>query len=69
MSDVVFCLWRHSRKHEALTQCYLTKALNCPNSISSHLKLCLAAAIHNFKWVKIAHVCLIWDQAFANIDV
>ena len=30
-------------------------------SIFTHLKLCLASATHNFKWVKITHVCLIWD--------
>ena len=22
-----------------------------------------------FKWVKITHICLIWGQAFANLDV
>ena len=27
--------------------------------------LCLAAATHNFKTLKISHICLIWDQAFA----
>ena len=25
--------------------------------IFTHLKLCLATAIHNFKWVKITHIC------------
>ena len=30
------------------------------------MKLCLAIATHNFKWVKITRICLIWDQAFAN---
>ena len=35
-----------------------------------NLKLCLASATHNFKWVKIAHICLIWDQTlFINCDV
>ena len=35
-----------------------------------HLKLCLATAIHNFKWVKITHdICLIWDQTFENLHV
>ena len=38
-------------------------------SIFTHLKLCLATAIHNFKWVKITHIFLIWDQRFANLDV
>ena len=23
----------------------------------------------NFKWVKITHICLIWDNTVANIDV
>ena len=34
--------------------------------IFTHLKLCLANAIHNFKWPKIADICLIWDQTFAS---
>ena len=37
--------------------------------IFTHLKLCLAAASHNFKWLKITHICLISEQTFANIDV
>ena len=28
---------------------------------STILKLCLATAIHNFKWVNITHIRLIWD--------
>ena len=32
--------------------------------IYSHMKLCLATATHNFKWVFV-----ILDQTFANIDV
>ena len=39
------------------------------NLIFIHLKLCLATASHNFKWVKITHICLIWDETFANLDV
>ena len=27
----------------------------------------MATANHNFKWMKNAHVCLIWDQIFAGI--
>ena len=27
----------------------------------THLKLCLAGASHNFKWVKITDFCLIWN--------
>ena len=37
--------------------------------ISTHLKLCLATATHNFKWVKITYICLICNDAFANHDV
>ena len=37
--------------------------------ISTHLKLCLATATHNFKWVKITNIWFIWDQTFANVDV
>ena len=37
--------------------------------IFTHLKFCLATATHNFKCVKIMHICLIWDQTFANIIV
>ena len=29
-----------------------------------HLKLCLATATHNFKWLKITHICLIWHKIF-----
>ena len=28
-----------------------------------------ATAIHNLKWLKITHICLIWNHTFANIDV
>ena len=38
-------------------------------SIFTHLKLCVATATHNFKWAKITHICLFWDQQFANLDV
>ena len=33
--------------------------------IFTHVKLCLATAIHNFTWVKITRICSIWDQTFA----
>ena len=36
--------------------------------IFTHLKLCLATAIHNLKWVKNTHTRLIWDISFANPD-
>ena len=35
----------------------------------THLKLCLATATHNFKWVKITDICLNWDQTFAKFDL
>ena len=31
--------------------------------------LCPATAIHNLKWLKIAHICLISAQIFENRDV
>ena len=33
------------------------------------LKLCLSTASHNFKSVKITHICLIKDEKFANFSV
>ena len=44
-------------------------ALSYLISIFAHLKLCLAAANHNFKWAKITHNCLIWDQSIVTFDV
>ena len=35
--------------------------------IFTHLKLCLANAIHNFKWVKIIQIWQNWGQLFSNI--
>ena len=37
--------------------------------IFNHLRLCLANAIHNPKWLKITYICLIWDKTFTNRDV
>ena len=37
--------------------------------IFTHLKLCLATATHNFKWVKITQIGLVWDQTLVNLDV
>ena len=35
-----------------------------------HLKLCLAAVTHIFKWVKITpNMCLIWEQNCVNLNV
>ena len=31
--------------------------------------LCLATAIHNFTWVKMTNICLIWDRTFTNLHV
>ena len=33
------------------------------------MKLCLAAATHNFKGVENTHIYLVLDQAFANLDI
>ena len=35
--------------------------------ILTHLKLCLADAIHNFKWVKIIQIWQYGGQLFSNI--
>ena len=35
------------------------KRLNVTNTIFTHLKLCFAAATHNFKRLQITHICLI----------
>ena len=35
--------------------------------ISTHLKLCLADAIHNFEWVKIIQIWQTGGQLFSNI--
>ena len=36
--------------------------------IFTHLKLCLAGAIHNFKWVKIIRIWQNESQLFSNIS-
>ena len=43
--------------------------LNKLIEIFNHLMLCLATASHNIKWLKITHICLIWDQTFTDFDV
>ena len=42
-----------------LLYCLSRRALSYVILISTHLTLCLATAIHNFKWVKITHICII----------
>ena len=64
--------WRHDQRLEV-------KPLNIMSfnpypaqfkiEILTHLKLCLATATHNFKWVKIIHIYLLWNETFANFDV
>ena len=44
----IFVVYKYKLTLKAL--CYI---------IFIHLKLCLATAIHNFKWVKIHHICII----------
>ena len=40
------------------------------NHLNFHpLKLCLATATHNFKWVTITYICLFVDRIYANLDV
>ena len=36
-------------------------------NIFTLLKVCLATAIHNFKWVKISRICWIWDYKHLQI--
>ena len=43
--------------------------LSCLILIFTHLKLWVAAATHNFKWVKITGTRLVWDQTVANLEV
>ena len=43
----------------------LTSTLNTQSytrEMFNHLKLCLATATQNFKWMKIAHIWLTWDH-------
>ena len=49
--------------------CAIRTMLKCQIKIFTHLKLCLATATHNFKWVEITHNCLIWNKTFTNLDV
>ena len=35
--------------------------------IFTHLKLCPATATHNFKWLKITGLFLIWAQIYSQI--
>ena len=39
-----------------------------PAVLVTHLKLWVATATHNFKWVTSAQFCLPWEQTFANLD-
>ena len=43
--------------------------ISYPIEIFTYLKLCLATAIHNLKWVKITYryICSIGNQTFANL--
>ena len=45
------------------TRIYATPAVKGLNKyILIHLKFYLATATHNLNWVKIAHICFIWDH-------
>ena len=37
--------------------------------IFTNFKLWLATATNNFKWMTITHICSIWAEIFANLDV
>ena len=37
--------------------------------IFTHLKLCLANATHNFKWVKNSYICANWFGTYANLAI
>ena len=43
-----------------------TKLFNSIGLIFTHLKLCLADAIHNFKWVKIKHI---WQMEINSFQI
>ena len=45
------------------------KTLNWIIKVFTHLKLCLATATHNFKWLIINHIYLNWNETIANFDV
>ena len=64
------CIWFNPVSDLYLLADWLT--LQPPNYsiwIFTHLKLCLADAIPNFKCVKITAMCLIWDETIANVVV
>ena len=44
--------------------CLTPRSLDCSIWIFSHLKLCLATAIHNFKWLKMYAICGIEVQTY-----
>ena len=50
-------------KLEGKLQIYLKRYIK--KYIITHLKLCLASASHNFKWVITTYICLICHQTFA----
>ena len=37
--------------------------------ITEPSKRCITTATHNFKWLKVTHICLILYQTFENPDV
>ena len=44
----------------------MSKVLDEPCKWFSHLKLCLAEVIHNFKWLKIIQISSNGGQLFSN---
>ena len=61
--DLGFSLWckfvKVCRQSFVDTICLTLTALSQEIQIFSHLNLCLATAIHNFKWLKISLICKI----------
>ena len=64
--------FKHARNDilRIIVKMYLNfKASNFLIEIFTYMKWYLSTATHDFKWVKITRIWLIWDQTIANIDV
>ena len=53
-------LWSALIQDGMLSQCCFKRYIK--TNISTHLKSCVAVATHDFKWVKIIDICLIWEK-------
>ena len=66
----MFEIYRNNTKFDKAVLVDAQLTLQPPNYsiwIFTHLKLCLADAIHNFKWVKIIQIWQNGGQLFSNI--